>query len=440
MGLSTTIKQAANKLSRQPKPNSQSKLLSEIPCSQKRRKSSLSGVVGQGRYRVDKIIGAGAAGVVYAAWHTQLKKPIALKVLRDELCRDQSLVERFLNEARTASSIDEAHVVDVMDCGLLDDGRPYFVMERLEGMSLADLLDREDHLNLESSLSIAIQIAQGLAAAHARGVIHRDLKPDNIFVCRHAQPPYFIKLLDFGIAKLLDSGVDLTRAGHIFGTPHYMSPEQTLGVAIDQRSDIYAFGVVLYELLSGRVPIDGSHPVEVLQRHRDGHVVPLRSHPACASVPPRLEALVHRCLEKDPQRRYASMQEVLDDLRRLWERFEDRQSPLDWQPEPVSARLRRRSDPDGSASHAGARRIGHAVLTTPQPVTPAQGEHPSPDSALFTHAPDGEPALLDHRHEPTRDSYRVRARQRLRSFAAAVCLGTLGGFVAAVAVRVVLMQ
>lgn len=432
MGLSTTIKQAAEKLARQSKPNLQAKRSSEIPRSQKRRKAHLSGVVGQGRYRVDNVIGAGAAGVVYAAWHTQLKKPIALKVLRDELCNNRSLVERFLNEARTASSIDDPHVVDVMDCGLLDDGHPYFVMERLEGMSLAELLDREHHLDLKSCLSVAVQIAQGLVAAHARAVIHRDLKPDNIFVCRHAQPPYVIKLLDFGIAKLLDGGDDLTRAGHIFGTPHYMSPEQTLGVPIDRRSDIYSFGVVLYELLSGKVPIDGSHPAEVLQRHRDGHVLPLRSHSTCAAVPPRLEALVHRCLEKDPQRRYSTMQEVLEDLRRIWERFEDRASPSDWRAEPVSARWHRRLEAQNAAPNE--RRIGHALLATPE-LGLARDLHSAPDATSKSDPHD--PLLsFDHRHAPTRDSYRVRARKHVRALAAAVCLGTLSGFLAAVAVRV----
>jgi serine/threonine protein kinase len=288
---------------------------SEIPRSGARRRAGLTGIVGQGRYQVDGPIGSGAMGIVYSAWHTQLHKPVALKVLRREYCTDENVVLRFLNEARTASSVQSPHVVDVLDCGRLDDGSPYIVMELLEGGALSETLEVNKSLSTPLAVEVAMQVAEGLAAAHAVNVIHRDLKPENVVLCPCADGRWLVKIVDFGIAKALDTGEELTQVGQIFGTPHYMSPEQTLGHAVDHRSDIYALGVILYEMLSGRLPVEGRHVGEVLACQRHAPLPPLRSQRRAREIAPRLESIVHRCLEKDPDRRYQTAKALVRELR-----------------------------------------------------------------------------------------------------------------------------
>jgi serine/threonine protein kinase len=275
----------------------------------------VEGIVGQGRYQIDGPIGSGSTGIVYSAWHTQLHKPVALKVLRREYCGDEDLVLRFLNEARTASSIESPHVVDVLDCGRLDDGSPYFVMELLEGGALSDMLESHKFLPMGVAVEVAIQIGEGLAAAHAVNVIHRDLKPENIVLCPRADGRWLAKIVDFGIAKAMDHGEDITQIGQIFGTPHYMSPEQTVGQAVDHRSDIYALGVMLYEMLSGRLPVEGKQIDQVLASQRNAPLPPLRSQRRAYALPSKLESIVHRCLEKDPDRRYPSAESLVRELR-----------------------------------------------------------------------------------------------------------------------------
>ncbi len=263
-----------------------------------------------GRYRVEALVGEGGMGCVYQVTHMALSRPMAAKVLRAELVAVGDLSRRFLEEARAAAAIDHPHVIRISDYGVLPSGRPYFVMELLAGESLRSLLDGGP-MDPRRVAHIARQVARGLAAAHHVGVVHRDLKPDNVHVDPDAGD--FVKVLDFGLARLPDAA-KLTRRGVVFGTPQYMSPEQATGEPLDGRTDIYALGVMMYEMLAGQVPFDAPTFAGVLQLHLHE---PLRA--VQRLLPPGrelggLDLVVSRCLAKRPEHRFASMEEVIDAL------------------------------------------------------------------------------------------------------------------------------
>jgi eukaryotic-like serine/threonine-protein kinase len=276
---------------------------------------SYVGYVIDGRYRIEKIIGRGGMGVVYRAKHTVIDKLAAIKILLPT--EDPDVVERFVNEAKAATSIGNDHIVDTVDFGELPDGSTFFVMEYLEGQTLAKLIKQEKFIPLSRAIDFAHQIAEGVGAAHLAGIVHRDLKPENIFLAGR-DGEEFVKLLDFGIAKMQHAQNRITRAGTIFGTPHYMSPEQAAGAEVDPRTDIYSLGIILYEMLSGSVPFDAENPMGLLTQHMYTEPVPLtRVEEPPQEVPLGVDAIVLKCLAKKPHGRYASMAEFVLDLSRF---------------------------------------------------------------------------------------------------------------------------
>jgi len=284
--------------------------------------SSLIGTLFAGRFRIKSLLGTGGMGSVFLAHHEVLQRDLAVKVIRKGLLADLNIAARFRREARAASRIDHPHITYVFDFGHSDEGRPYIAMELVEGASLAEVLARDKPLSVQRVLHLLAQIADALAAAHASEVIHRDLKPQNIVVTTHRGQQDFVKILDFGLAKIIGmaSTGNLTRDGESFGTPEYMSPEQATCGAVDHRSDIYAFGVLAFEMLVGTVlfPFQGNL-MEVVAAHV--HKPPPLPSEASGrdDVPPALDSMILRCLAKQPEDRYPDAAALHAEIRAVQE-------------------------------------------------------------------------------------------------------------------------
>jgi serine/threonine-protein kinase len=275
-----------------------------------------------GNYQIKAKLGEGGMGAVYLGEHPLIGKKVAVKVLLDELASKEDIVQRFFNEAKAVNDIGHQNIVDIVDFGKFrvegsNNDTVYFIMEFLEGEALASRL-RRTGLSLPETLHVMEQCCSALAASHAKGIVHRDLKPDNIYLCPRGSDKNFVKLLDFGIAKLTGDGgmgqSQKTRTGLVIGTPAYMSPEQCEGKGqIDHRSDVYSIGVVMYELLTGRVPFPGEGFGEILV----AHLTKTPDPPSALNpdVKPEIEALVLHAIEKDRNRRFQNMQEFVDALR-----------------------------------------------------------------------------------------------------------------------------
>lgn len=274
----------------------------------------LLGTVLSDRYRVLGRLGKGGFGTVYKVQHVHTGKQFAVKVLHAEFAENRRITERFWREAQTAALIDHENVVDIIDIGQTPDGLLYFSMELLRGEPLSELLQREGAVPWPRARGFAVQIARALCAAHDKGIVHRDLKPANCLRITRGDNPDFIKVLDFGVAKIIHTtdgadGAGLTSRGEVLGTPYYMAPEQAAGNVVDARADVFSFGVLLFELLTGRRPFAGNSRFEILTKML---TVPSPLVSAFApETPPAIEALVARTLQREPEQRPASMTEVL---------------------------------------------------------------------------------------------------------------------------------
>ncbi|MDI1450367.1 serine/threonine-protein kinase [Polyangium sp. 6x1] len=263
-----------------------------------------------GEYRIDRKIGGGTFGDVYAGEHPLIGKKVAVKVLNRRFASDPETVSRFIAEARAVNKIRHRNIIDIFSFNTLPGGRHYFVMEYVEGQTLAALLQQKRRLPIATALPIAQGVASALDAAHEAGITHRDLKPENVFLAAERDGSHFPKLLDFGIAKLVDDDVaHKTGSGVLLGTPLYMSPEQARGKKVDPRSDIYSLGVMIHEMLTGSVPFNGDSAMDVVLQH-DTEPPPAMAS-VCPDLPTALDAPVLAMLEKRPRNRPASAGEAV---------------------------------------------------------------------------------------------------------------------------------
>lgn len=284
-----------------------------------------------GRYRVEALLGKGGMGSVYRVQHLAIRKPMALKVLSEKMMSVPAVVARFEREATLAAHLDHPHVVSASDFGRTEEGRFYLVLEYVEGKELRDVLDElGGPLPPVRAFYIARQIASALTRAQSLGIVHRDLKPENIMLVRRDGHDDYVKVLDFGLALLsrhlestggdehtVETAPKITQVGEIFGTPAYMAPEQTIGAATDIRTDLYAVGVVLYEMLTGVRPFAGQSTLALIQQHLAVPAPPMRERAPKVRVPEDMEALVMRLLAKQPAARFQSPEELIEAIDRI---------------------------------------------------------------------------------------------------------------------------
>jgi serine/threonine-protein kinase len=319
-----------------------------------------------GNYQVQRKLGEGGMGAVYLAVHPKIGKRVALKVLHPEFSSNEDVISRFFNEAKAVNDIQHPNIVDIIDYGTmqapgLGHQVVYFIMEFLGGDSLAKIIHDQAPLAPERAQAVALQIADALSASHRHGIVHRDLKPDNVMIAPRRDGRDFVKVLDFGIAKLTGDtqGSRRTRTGIVMGTPAYMSPEQCEGRGlIDHRTDIYALGILLYEMLSGRVPFQGEGYGEVLVQHMTQ--VPQKPSTIRGVLNPHLEAVCMKALEKRPDNRFSNMDDFMQALA-----------------DPVSY----------VEGHGGLERFlsyGAGASPTPYPVAPGSGPYMLPQGQVGT--------------------------------------------------------
>ncbi len=282
--------------------------------NQPQSQDPLIGRVLDGRYEMLERIGEGGMGVVYKGRQVSIDRIVAIKMLSQQLAKDPNWVARFNREAKACSRLQHPNTIRMFDFGQTREGRLFMAMEFLKGQSLRETIDTQAPLAPERVLKILIQCCASLAEAHNIGIIHRDIKPDNVFLLNLAGSPDFVKLLDFSVAKLLQENEGMrTQAGMVFGTPQYMSPEQGRGQQLDARSDLYALGILAFEMLTGRVPFTDANPMNVLAMHSRQPVPPLPD-----TLPPVMKQLVLRMLEKDPARRHQSATELMQDCQQAF--------------------------------------------------------------------------------------------------------------------------
>ncbi|MBX3216629.1 MAG: serine/threonine protein kinase [Labilithrix sp.] len=359
--------------------------------------TSLVGQVVSGRYRIQKLIGEGGMGAVYLAEHTLMRKRVALKLLHAEMSTDDEVLARFRREAEAAAHVEHPNVAAATDFGQTEDGAFFLVLEYVEGTSLRDVLGGGP-MAPARALHVARQIALALERAHGAGIVHRDLKPENVMLVHKGDDPDFVKVLDFGIAKVephpqRDVTQPLTRLGTILGTPEYMAPEQALGEPVGPPADLYAVGVMLYEMLTGKHPFDADDRMAILSMHIVAPVPAMADRNPALDVPPPIETLVRSLLEKDAKLRPPSARTLVDaaesaaiesglELRPLASRGFGRESFPDLARSPAPASTSDDVGPPASrawqARDALAKTDYGAPASAPLPETTARTQHGGP--------------------------------------------------------------
>jgi eukaryotic-like serine/threonine-protein kinase len=337
------------------------------------------------KYRIETEIGRGGMSVVYRGRHEVMDRMVAIKMLQAQLVNDQTSIKRFKQEAKAASCLTHPNVITVYDCDVSPGGQPYLVMDLLEGESLSDIIRRENHVEEERALNIFIQACDALEHAHTKGVLHRDLKSSNIMLINQEGKTDVVKVVDFGIAKLMpNSGKqsqNLTQTGEIFGSPIYMSPEQCLGSHLDQRSDIYSMGAMLYESLMGQPPLMGDTIIDTMQMHVSTMPASFADMRHDLHIHPQFEDVVFKSLEKKPEDRYASMEQFRDALAHVARNLEmDKFNPRPVNISPVEPRSTKQNMSAQRNTNAGSlprpsisnsQKVEKAVSrtqTTPTPI------------------------------------------------------------------------
>ncbi len=283
----------------------------------KRATAPLIGKVISDRYEIKSEIGSGIFGTVFLGFHRQMEKPIAVKVLYQQVEPEDRGFVRFQREAQLASGLNHPNIIKIYDFGMFDDGRPYIVMDFIEGPNLRQILDSHKRLSLTRALPIFLQLCDALSHIHRAGFLHRDLKPDNVILRDTPYQRDFVTLVDFGIAKRLNEPMHrkLTVDGTVVGTPAYMSPEQILGNKLDVRSDIYSMGILMFRVLTGTLPIRGKNSVETMTNHVS--CPPLTLLQACPGIafPHSLNAILMTALRKNPEERQKTMDQLYCELK-----------------------------------------------------------------------------------------------------------------------------
>ena len=369
------------------------------------------GQVFLGKYRVDAILGAGGMGVVAECTHLALDEKVAIKMLRSDVVRDPDAEERFMREAQAASKLKSEYVARVFDVGRFQNGVPYMVMEFLQGLDLDRLIQERGHLEIPWTVELVLQTAEALAEAHSIGIVHRDVKPSNLFVTWRPDGTSLVKVLDFGISKSsVGTDMQLTQTQSVLGTPSYMSPEQMRSARnVDARTDIWSLGTVLYEVLEGRRPFEADSFSEMCVK------VAIDAPTPMLRTPPAMEQVVMRCLEKTPELRYASMADLGRDL-----------VPFANDPHQASAlvermqRMLRRSQADWDVKSSPT----HTTQPTPLPGVVARGLTPPPGT-LPSYNADGSAPFV----RPSM-TFAITPRRRSRAPLVVALLAIVGGVAA----------
>ncbi|HEY8039426.1 MAG TPA: serine/threonine-protein kinase [Polyangiaceae bacterium] len=368
---------------------------------------SLVGVILSGRYFIERLIGEGGMGAVYQAEHTHMRKRLAVKVLHPEMSRLTEVVARFEREAMAAAHIEHPNVAAATDFGKLEDGSFFLVLEYVEGKSLREAIN-EGRLELGRALHITRQIAGALARAHALGIVHRDLKPENVMLVKREGDSDFVKVLDFGIAKVpvgemfgdnkAQPGQALTQLGMVYGTPEYMAPEQALGQVVDARADLYALGIMAFEMIVGARPFEHESKVTLLGMHVTAPIPKMAERAPDASVPPEIDAIVTRLLAKESTARFHDAKELIEALDAAAHRLAELgRIALPLPPtslgQPPRPSLADASGPRSAVAY-GPTSLAHPPVTT----GPQQQQGPlSLVGASFGHILKGTPPWMKHR-------------------------------------------